>query len=66
MWMLVERGAKKVLGMHIICPDAGEVIQGFTVAIKAGLTRDKFDVIIGIHPTMTEELVTLKDISYSV
>lgn len=66
MRMLVDKGTQKVLGMHMVGPDAGEVIQGFAVAVKAGLTKDQFDATIGIHPTMAEEFVTLRDISYSV
>lgn len=66
MRMLVDKGTQKVLGMHMVGPDAGEVIQGFAVAVKASLTKDQFDATIGIHPTMAEEFVTLRDISYSV
>lgn len=65
MRMLVEKETQKVLGMHMCGPDAGEVIQGFAVAVKAGLTKDQFDSTIGIHPTMAEEFVTLRDMSYS-
>lgn len=66
MRMLVEKGTQKVVGMHMVGPDAGEAIQGFAVAVKAGLTKDQFDGTIGIHPTMAEEFVTLRDLSYSV
>ena len=65
MRMLVEKSTQKVLGMHMCGPDAGEVIQGFAVAVKAGLTKEQFDATIGIHPTMAEEFVTLRDVSYS-
>ena len=41
-------------------PDAGEIIQSVAVAIKAGATKSVFDQTIGIHPTMAEELVTLR------
>ena len=66
MRMLVERKTQKVVGMHMVGPDAGEVIQGFAVAIKAGLTKDQFDHTIGIHPTMAEEFVTLRQVNYSI
>ena len=65
MRMLVEKSTQKVLGMHMCGPDAGEVIQGFAVAVKAGLTKEQFDATIGIHPTMAEEFVTLRDVIYS-
>lgn len=66
MRMLVEKDTQKVVGMHMCGPDAGEVIQGFAVAVKAGLTKEQFDATIGIHPTMAEEFVTLREVSYSV
>ena len=65
MRMLVEKNSQKVVGMHMVGPDAGELIQGFAVAVKAELTKDQFDATIGIHPTMAEEFVTLREISYS-
>jgi glutathione reductase (NADPH) len=51
--------------MHMAGPDAGEIIQGFAIAVKAGLTKAQFDVTIGIHPTAAEEFVTLREIEYS-
>ena len=66
MRMIVEQGSQKVIGMHMAGPDAGEIIQGFAVAVKAGLTKSQYDATIGIHPTAAEEFVTLRDISYSV
>lgn len=60
MKMLVHRATDKVLGVHAIGPDAGEMIQGVAVAITAGATKADFDRTIGIHPTMAEELVTLR------
>ena len=65
MHMLVEKNSQKVVGMHMVGPDAGEFIQGFAVAVRGELTKDQFDVTIGIHPTMAEEFVTLREISYS-
>jgi len=52
MRMLVEKNSQKVVGMHMVGPDAGELIQGFSVAVKAELTKDQFDATIGIHSTM--------------
>lgn len=49
-----------ILGLHMVGPSAGEVVQGFAVAIKSGATKRDFDRTIGIHPTVAEELVTLR------
>lgn len=66
MKMVVEQGTGKVLGMHMMGPEAAEIIQGFAVAVKAGLTKQHIDATIGIHPSAAEEFVTLRDKSYSV
>jgi thioredoxin reductase (NADPH) len=50
---------EKVIGLHFLGPDAGEVIQSCGVAIKAGATKAHFDDTVGIHPTMAEELCNL-------
>jgi glutathione reductase (NADPH) len=42
-------------------PDAPEIVQGFAVAVKSGLTKQQFDATIGIHPTAAEELVTMRN-----
>lgn len=60
MKLVVERAGQKVVGIHIVGPDAPEIVQGFAVAVKAGLTKEQFDCTIGIHPTAAEELVTLR------
>lgn len=60
MKMLVHADTDKVLGVHAIGPDVGEMIQSVAVAITAGATKTDFDRTIGIHPTMAEELVTLR------
>jgi pyruvate/2-oxoglutarate dehydrogenase complex dihydrolipoamide dehydrogenase (E3) component len=49
----------KVLGLHVLGPHAGEVIQGFAAAIKLGATKHDIDATIGIHPTHAEEVVML-------
>lgn len=60
MKMIVVRSTDKVVGMHMVGPDAGEIIQGFAVAIRAGATKTVFDSTIGIHPTAAEEFVTMR------
>ena len=60
MKMLVVRSSDKVVGMHMVGPDAGEIIQGFAVAMRAGATKAIFDSTIGIHPTAAEEFVTMR------
>lgn len=59
MKIIVCEDSEKVLGIHVVGADAGEMIQGFAVAIKQGLTRSQLQKTIGIHPTSAEELVTL-------
>lgn len=60
MKMIVKRSTDKVLGIHMVGPDAGEIIQGMAVAIRAGATKAVFDTTIGIHPTAAEEFVTMR------
>lgn len=60
MKMVVDKETDKVLGMHMVGDDAGEVIQGFAVAMKAGVTKTIVDSTIGIHPTTAEEFVTMR------
>jgi glutathione reductase (NADPH) len=59
--LVVDRGSQKVLGAHMIGPDAGEIIQGVAIAVKLGATKAQFDATIGIHPTAAEEFVTLRE-----
>ena len=58
--LVVERESKRVIGLHMVGPDAGELVQGFAVAMNAGATKQDFDRTIGIHPTLAEELVTMR------
>lgn len=60
MKMVVVRSSDVVVGMHMVGPDAGEIIQGFAVALRAGATKAVFDSTIGIHPTAAEEFVTMR------
>ena len=57
--MIVHKSTDRVLGCHMIGHDAGEIIQGLGVAIKAGATKADFDATVGIHPSSAEEFVTL-------
>ncbi len=61
MKLVVERGSQRVVGVHMVGADAGEIIQGFAVALKCGATKAQFDATIGIHPTAAEEFVTMRD-----
>ena len=60
MKLVVDRATDRVLGCHMVGPDAGEVIQGFAVALNCGATKAQFDSTIGIHPTAAEEFVTMR------
>ena len=60
MKMVVDRPSDRVLGIHMVGSDAGEIIQGMAVALKAGATKATFDSTIGIHPTAAEEFVTMR------
>jgi glutathione reductase (NADPH) len=61
MKLVVDRDTDRVLGLHMVGPDAGEIVQGFAVAIKAGATKADFDATVGIHPTAAEEFVTMRE-----
>ncbi len=60
MKLVVDADSDKVLGVHMVGPDAGEITQGMGVALKAGATKSDFDDTIGIHPTSAEEFVTMR------
>ncbi len=60
MKLLVQKSTDKVVGLHVVGMDAPEIVQGFAVAIKNGLTKQQFDLTTGIHPTAAEELVTMR------
>jgi len=61
MKMVVDGETDRVLGLHMVGADAGEIIQGMGVALKAGATKAVFDSTIGIHPTSAEEFVTMRE-----
>jgi glutathione reductase (NADPH) len=58
--MVCDAATDRVVGVHMIGPDAPEILQCAAVAVKAGLTKADFDATVAIHPTMAEELVLLK------
>ncbi|MFM0008082.1 glutathione-disulfide reductase [Paraburkholderia dipogonis] len=55
----------RILGAHIVAPDAAEIIQGIAIALKAGATKADFDATLGVHPSAAEEFVTLRNARYS-
>ena len=59
--LIVDAESDRILGLHMLSPDAGEILQGFGVALKAGATKSDFDRTIGIHPTAAEEFVTMRE-----
>ena len=61
MKLIVDKASDRVVGIHMMGPDAGEIIQGMAIALKAGATKAMFDATIGIHPTAAEEFVTMRD-----
>jgi glutathione reductase (NADPH) len=60
MKLVVDKGTDRVVGAHMIGPDAPEIMQGVGIALNAGATKAQFDATIGIHPTAAEEFVTLR------
>jgi glutathione reductase (NADPH) len=58
--MICDGTTGRVVGLHMIGPDAPEILQAAAVAVKAGLTKDAFDQTVALHPTMSEELVLMK------
>ena len=60
MKLVVSRESRRVLGCHIVAPEAGEMIQLAAIAVKMGATKEDFDRTVAVHPTMAEELVTLR------
>jgi glutathione reductase (NADPH) len=61
MKLIVDRETDRILGAHMVGADAGEIIQGIAIALKAGATKRQFDATLGIHPTLAEEFVTLRE-----
>ena len=63
MKLIVDDASDRVVGLHMVGAEAGEIVQGFAVAMKAGATKAGFDATVGIHPTAAEEFVTLREIT---
>jgi glutathione reductase (NADPH) len=61
MKLVVDAKSDRVVGAHMVGPEAGEIIQGIAIAIKAKATKADFDATVGIHPTAAEEFVTLRE-----
>ena len=61
MKLVVDTATDRVVGLHMVGAEAGEIVQGFAVAMKAGATKAVFDSTIGIHPTAAEEFVTMRE-----
>jgi glutathione reductase (NADPH) len=61
MKLVVERSTQKVVGCHMVGPDAAEIMQGFAVALTCGATKAQFDATLGIHPSAAEEMVTMRE-----
>lgn len=60
MKLIVSQSTRKVLGCHIVAPEAGELIQLAAIAIRMGATKEDFDRTVAVHPTISEELVTMR------
>jgi len=61
MKLVVEDTNNRVVGVHMVGPDAGEIVQGMAIALRCGATKDDFDRTVGIHPTSAEEFVTMRE-----
>jgi glutathione reductase (NADPH) len=59
--LIVDAASDRVLGAHMVGPEAGEILQGIGIAVKCGATKAQLDATIGIHPTTAEEFVTLRE-----
>jgi glutathione reductase (NADPH) len=61
MKLIVDAASDRVVGLHMVGPDAGEIVQGMAIALRAGATKALFDSTIGVHPTAAEEFVTMRE-----
>ncbi len=66
MKLVVDDASDRVVGCHMVGADAGEILQGIGIALKAGATKAMFDATIGIHPTAAEEFVTMREVARTV
>ncbi len=60
MKLIVDNASDRVVGLHMVGPDAGEICQGMAIAMRIGATKADFDATVGIHPTAAEEFVTMR------
>ena len=63
MKLVVDKKTDRVLGVHMVGEHAGEIMQGFAVALQAGATKAVFDRTIGVHPSAAEEFVTMRSVT---
>jgi glutathione reductase (NADPH) len=61
MKLIVDNVSDRVVGLHMVGPDAGEILQGMAIAMRSGATKTDFDRTVGIHPTAAEEFVTMRE-----
>lgn len=66
MKLLVHADSDRVIGCHMVGPDAAEIMQGLAIALKCGATKAQFDATVGIHPTAAEEWVTMRSVTRKV
>jgi glutathione reductase (NADPH) len=59
--LVVETATQRVVGCHVVGPDAPEIIQMAAIAVKLGVTKAQWDATCAVHPTLAEELVTLRE-----
>ena len=60
MKLVVDQASQKVLGVHVLGPDAGEIIQMAAISLRLGATKADFDATMALHPSAAEELVTMR------
>jgi glutathione reductase (NADPH) len=60
MKLVIDMKSDKVLGVHILGPDAAEIVQMAAIALRLGVTKAEFDATMALHPSAAEELVTLR------
>ncbi|KAI8467436.1 MAG: hypothetical protein J3K34DRAFT_454500 [Monoraphidium minutum] len=63
MKLVVDAASQRVVGAHMVGDDSAEIMQGFAVALKVGVTKQQLDSTVGIHPTAAEEFVTMRSVT---
>ena len=61
MKLVVKQDDQKVVGVHVVGPDSPEIIQMAAIAVKMGVTKSQWDSTCAVHPTLAEELVTMRE-----